>query len=85
MSNNTTVKKLIKYMFRWQLSTPVLACIPIILSLYGITNFWLSAFIANLIGSLMFFKVDEIIFSKKTTRFQRLRLKAIKRQANRIS
>ena len=50
-----------------------------------ITNFWLSAFIANLIGSLMFFKVDEIIFSKKTTRFQRLRLKAIKRQANRIS
>ena len=73
-------KKLIKYMFRWQMSTPVLAMVPFLLSKYGIVNFWITAFIANLIGSLMFFKVDEIIFSAELTRFQRLRKKVIKKQ-----
>ncbi len=46
---------------------------------YGITNFWLTAFIANLIGSLIFFKVDEFIFAKEMTRFQRLRKRIIRR------
>ncbi len=66
-------------MSRWQLSTPILAIIPIILMKYGITNFWLTAFIANLIGSLIFFKVDEFIFAKEMTRFQRLRKRIIRR------
>ena len=67
-------------MFRWQMSTPILAIIPFILSKFNITNFWITAFIANLIGSLIFFKVDEYIFSKELTRFQRLRLKVLKRK-----
>ena len=71
--------KLFRYIFRWQLSTPILAVIPFILLKYNIDNFWITAFIANLIGSLIFFKVDEYIFSKKLSRFQRLRKKVIKR------
>jgi hypothetical protein len=77
------MRKLVKYMVRWQLSTPILAVIPFILYQYNITNFWLSAFVANLIGSLLFFKVDEIIFSKEISRFQRLRKKVIKRHKKR--
>ena len=71
--------KLLKYILRWQMSTPILAVIPFILLKYNIDNFWITAFIANLIGSLIFFKVDEYIFSKKLSRFQRLRKKVIKR------
>lgn len=73
------MRKLLKYVFRWQLSTPILALVPFILLKYDIDDFWITAFIANLIGSLIFFKVDEYIFSKKLTRFQRLRKKAIKK------
>ena len=58
------MSKLIKYMFRWQLSTPILAIIPFILTRYNINNFWVTALIANLIGSLIFFKIDEVIFDK---------------------
>jgi len=67
-------------MFRWQMSTPILAVIPFILSRFNISNFWITAIIANLIGSLIFFKVDEYIFSKELTRFQRLRKKVLKRR-----
>lgn len=74
------MKKLLKYIFRWQLSTPILATIPFVLMKYNISNFWIIAIISNFIGSLIFFKVDEYIFSKKLTRFQRLRKKAIKRK-----
>ena len=69
-------------MFRWQMSTPILAVIPFILSRFNISNFWITAIIANLIGSLIFFKVDEYIFSKELTRFQRLRKKVLKRRNN---
>ncbi len=74
------MKKLLKYIFRWQLSTPILATIPFVLLKYNISNFWIVATISNLIGSLIFFKVDEYIFAKKISRFQRLRKKAIKRK-----
>jgi len=57
------MKKLIIYMTRWQLSTPVLALVPFVLSSYfSVNNFWVTAGIANLIGSLMFFWVDKKIF-----------------------
>ena len=69
-------------MFRWQMSTPILAVIPFILSRFNISNFWITAIIANLIGSLIFFRVDEYIFSKELTRFQRLRKKVLKRRNN---
>jgi len=74
------MKKLLKYIFRWQLSTPILATIPFVLLKYNISNFWIVATISNFIGSLIFFKVDEFIFAKKLSRFQRLRKKAIKRK-----
>lgn len=67
-------------MFRWQLSTPILAIIPLILFELGISNFWITALISNLIGSLIFFKVDEYIFSKELTRFARLRKRVIYKQ-----
>jgi hypothetical protein len=76
--------KLLKYMLRWQLSTPILAIIPIVLLYYGISNFWLTAFIANLIGSLIFFKVDEVIFAKELTRFQTLRKRVVRRNKRKL-
>ena len=54
--------KLIKYMTRWQLSTPILAIVPYFLMGYDISNFWITAIISNIIGSLIFYKVDEYIF-----------------------
>jgi len=56
--------KLIKYVIRWQLSTPIIAFIPWLLLQYGISNFWITAIIANLIGSLIFYKVDKLIFKQ---------------------
>ena len=67
-------------MFRWQLSTPILAIVPFILFKFNISNFWVTALIANLIGSLLFVLLDEYIFSKELTRFQRLRKKVLKRK-----
>lgn len=57
-------------MIRWQLSTPILAIVPITIGyMYKsseiMSNEWVIAVIANLIGSLVFFKLDEKIFSKK--------------------
>lgn len=57
------MKKLIKkytfYIIRWQLSTPILAVVLIILSSQ---NKWVATIIANFIGALIFFWVDRIIF-----------------------
>jgi hypothetical protein len=50
------------YLIRWQLSTPILAVVPIILHL---NDFWTAAFIANIIGGLIFFWVDNFIFTAK--------------------
>ena len=53
------------YLFRWQLSTPILA--PVVgwcATVMG-WNFWIGAAIANLIGGLIFFWVDRFIFSFK--------------------
>ena len=59
------MKKLIAYLIRWQLSTLVLApCI------YFITynNVWIKAAIANLIGGLLFYKIDKFILRDKQKR-----------------
>jgi len=58
------MKKLFLYMIRWQLSTPILAIVPIALTMYYTNNFWIDAAIANVIGSLIFFWVDKWIFKK---------------------
>ena len=53
------IKKYIFYLVRWQLSTPILAVVLIVLS--GM-NTLLATIIANLIGGLIFFWVDKYIF-----------------------
>jgi len=55
-------KRYILYLIRWQLSTPILAVVPII---FNLTNFWTAAFYANIIGGLIFFWVDNFIFTSK--------------------
>jgi formate/nitrite transporter FocA (FNT family) len=49
-------------MGRWQLSTFTLAPVIWLLAVYGITNSWIAAFVGNVIGSLIFFWVDKLIF-----------------------
>lgn len=59
-------KNLIKqygfYLLRWQLSTPILALCTFWLA--GLGNVW-AAIIANLIGGLIFFWVDRLIFKEE--------------------
>jgi hypothetical protein len=53
------IKKYALYLIRWQLSTPILAVVLIVLSNM---NTVLATVIANLIGGLVFFWVDRFIF-----------------------
>jgi hypothetical protein len=53
------IKKYALYLIRWQLSTPILAVVLIVLSSM---NTVLATIIANLIGGLIFFWVDRFIF-----------------------
>lgn len=66
------LKKYLLYLFRWQLSTPVLAICFAWLAQYG-TVF--ATIIGNLIGGLIFFWVDKWIFGYK---------KALKNKKNKI-
>jgi hypothetical protein len=50
------------YLLRWQLSTPILAIVLILLS--GM-NTVLATVVANLIGGLLFFWVDKYIFKTR--------------------
>ena len=55
--------KLIIYLLRWQLSTPILSMV-----IYFTIDLWgnlASTILANLIGGLMFYKIDKLIFKKK--------------------
>jgi len=56
------MKRLLKYMFRWQLSTLTLA--PVMAIMAG-CNPWLVAFVGNIVGSLIFYKVDKHIFKNQ--------------------
>lgn len=60
MAKNT--KQLIIYLLRWQLSTPILALSIFILTVY-MNELWATV-IANLIGGLIFFWVDRLIFKE---------------------
>lgn len=50
------------YLFRWQLSTPILAIVLIWLSSFGEL---FATVVANLIGGLIFFWVDRFIFTSQ--------------------
>jgi len=56
------IKKYILYLIRWQLSTPILA---LVINLLSGVNTILVTIIANLIGGLIFFWVDRLIFNKE--------------------
>lgn len=58
------IKKYFLYLIRWQLSTPTLAIIFILMP----DNKWMAAIIANLIGGLIFFWVDKYIFNLKNNK-----------------
>jgi hypothetical protein len=62
-------KKLLLYVFRWQLSSPILAVVMAIVkgtpNWFGTAEEWKAAAIANLAGSLIFFWVDRFIFTSK--------------------
>ena len=53
------LKKYLLYLLRWQLSTPILAVVLIVLAKM---NTVFATIIANLIGGLIFFWVDRFIF-----------------------
>jgi len=57
------LKKYVLYLVRWQLSTPILAIVLIVLA--GM-NTIIATIIANLIGGLIFFWVDRFIFRSIT-------------------
>jgi len=63
------LKRFALYALRWQLSTPILAPVLIygnaFLHFDANTNFWILTFIANFIGSCIFFWVDKLIFRAK--------------------
>ncbi|MCX7615635.1 MAG: hypothetical protein N2Z65_07775 [Clostridiales bacterium] len=56
------LKKYALYLFRWQMSTPILA---VVIALFPVKNEWISAIVANLIGGLIFFWVDRLIFRQQ--------------------
>jgi len=53
--------KLLKYIIRWQASTPILWLCVQFMPWGNITK----TILANLIGAILFFKVDELIFKNK--------------------
>lgn len=57
------VKRYSLYLLRWQLSTPILA---IVLKVLSNMNTLTATVIANLIGGLIFFWIDKLIFKKKS-------------------
>ena len=53
------IKKYLLYLGRWQLSTPILALVLIAMSDFNPT---FATIVANLIGGLIFFWIDKLIF-----------------------
>ena len=54
--------KYLIYLIRWQLSTPILSLVLILLK--QVPTIWATV-IANLIGGLIFFWIDRFIFNKR--------------------
>lgn len=64
LMDSKRLKRLLLYLGRWQLSTPVLALCLFLLTAYF--NEIGATIIANLIGGCIFFFVDEKIFNKRS-------------------
>ena len=59
-----TAKQYAMYLIRWQLSTPILAGVLIVMNKFGI-GAAIATITANLIGGLIFYWIDKFIFRKK--------------------
>lgn len=55
-------KQYLLYILRWELSTPILALVLYLLH----TNELIETIVANLIGGIIFFWIDRLIFKKET-------------------
>jgi hypothetical protein len=55
-------KRYLLYLLRWQLSTPILAGVLVVLTSWSSLS---ATIIANLIGGLIFFWVDRFIFTSR--------------------
>lgn len=53
------IKQYILYLFRWQLSSPILAGVLILMVNQ---NKWVATIVANFLGGLVFFWIDKYIF-----------------------
>jgi hypothetical protein len=60
---DVNIKRYGLYLIRWQLSTPILAAVLYLLADLGAL---MATIIANLIGGLIFFWVDRLIFTSRT-------------------
>ena len=60
-------KQYFLYLVRWQLSTPILAVVLVVLASYGELS---ATIVANFIGGLIFFWVDRFIFTSKILKAQ---------------
>lgn len=56
------VKRLLLYLFRWQLSTPILFLCVTLMPF----NNMIKTILANLIGGLIFFQIDKWIFKNNS-------------------
>ena len=57
--------RFILYLLRWQLSTPILACMLFVMADF---NTFTATVVANLVGGAVFFWVDRSIFKNDKTR-----------------
>ena len=56
------MKKFLLYLLRWQLSTPILALVLFFMKDW---NYFIATIVANLIGGIIFFWIDKMIFKEK--------------------
>lgn len=54
------LKKYLIYLLKWEAGTPVIA---LVLWLMPIDNIWIKTIIANAIGAIIFYPIDQWIFS----------------------
>lgn len=55
------VKKYLLYCLKWQGGTPIMA---LVIWLLPIQNIWIKTIIANIIGAIIFYPIDQWIFRK---------------------
>lgn len=58
------IRKYLFYLIRWQLSTPILAVVLLVMTNLGLNSI-IATIVANFIGGLIFFWVDKYIFKVK--------------------